>query len=74
MGLCFFNNERIIAVMVIKVEFGNENNIPLKSHVLRGILKSQIPTVTEQFFQTSAYRWGRMYSIVGKDKTLIRQF
>lgn len=63
-----------MTVMVIQTEYGNEDDAPLKTLIKRHVLRTELPSLTEIFFQQEQYRWGRMYSLVGKSRTLLRQF
>jgi hypothetical protein len=61
--------------MVIKTEYGNEEGVVLKSQITRGLVKTRLATFTEGFYyQREQYRWGKMYSLRGKEQKLIRQF
>lgn len=60
--------------MVIKTEFGNENGIVIRTQVRRGVLKMHLPSLTEGFLAQNHYRWGKMYSLKGKEQMLIREF
>lgn len=59
--------------MVIQIEYGNGEET-IKSDIRRNIIKPQLPAITESFFAQDSYRWGKMYVLSGKTKTLIRQF
>jgi len=62
-------------VMVIKIEYGNQDDIAIRSSIQRNINKNQLIAMSEGFFQQQyLYRWGKMYTISGKEEKLFRQF
>jgi hypothetical protein len=60
--------------MVIKIEYGIENNTTLRTYIQRDVIPPQLAKMSESFFAQQQYRWGKMYSLKGKESKLIRQF